>query len=90
MDIFHFAGTGVCKPQTIHLMAKNPVDVSTFCTQKPQILNPFRIPNVYRANNVSGIYRLSRNELHICYNAQVLPNMTSPAQLSGGKYYEIQ
>ena len=59
------------------------------CTKEPKILNPFCLRYVYRPINVTAIYRLSNRESHIRYNAHVLPNMTNPAQLSGGKYYAI-
>ena len=85
---FMITDARICQPQTTHLQEMSPDGVSAFCTKKPQILNPFKLQHIYRFNNISGIYRLSRNESHICYNGQVLPNMTSPAELSGGKYYK--
>ena len=89
MNASHFADAGKCQPRTTQLREKGPVGVSAFCTQKPQIRSPFNVHKVYRMKNVTGVYRLSNRESHICYNAQVFPNMINPTQLSGGKYYEI-
>ena len=87
--IFIFADTRTCQPQKTHLVEKSAVSVSAFCTEKPQILNPFQLQRIYRVDKVCGIYRMLRKESHICYEGQVLPNMTNLAQLSGGRYYEL-
>ena len=83
------ADTRICQTRKTRLIEKSTNDITAFCTQKPQILNPLNLQYVYRTDNVTGIYRLSRSESHICYDNQVLPNMTNPAQLFSGKYYEI-
>ena len=87
--IFHFADTGICPSQTTRLVEKNPADVTAFCASKAQNINSFLIKNVFRINDVTGLYLLSRRELHICYNVKVLNNLIDPTQLSGGKYFEI-
>ena len=89
MNAFHFPDTGLCQALSIRIVERTPVNVTTFCTQKPQILKAFDLRKVYRSSNVTGIYRLSYTESHICYDVQVLPVISNPAQLNGGKYYEI-
>ena len=86
---FSFTDTRICQPRTTRFVEKSPVGLTVFCTQKPQKMKTFSQHKVYRMNKVTGIYRLSKRELHICYNVQVLPDMTNATQLSGGKYYEL-
>ena len=89
MNVFLFTDTRICQPRTTHLVEKSPDGLAIFCTKKPQTMKTFALQKVYRINKVTGIYRLSNRELHICYNIQVLSDMTNQAQLSGGKYYEL-
>ena len=87
--VFHFAEARICRSQSTPLIEKNMVGVTAFCTQKPQNINSFLVQNVYRMNNITGMYRLSSRESHFCYDVQVLQNMTDLTELTGGKYYEI-
>ena len=85
----HFVDARNCQAKTIRLMEMKLVGVTVFCTQKPQNLKLFLPQPVYRIYNITGIYRPSKRESHICYDAQVFPNMINPTELNGGKYYEI-
>ena len=86
-SLLNFTDPHSCYPGATRLKEKNPVSVSAFCTQKARDQLPLR--NVYRRSNVTGIYFLSARKSHLCYDVQVLPDMTNLTQLSGGKYYEI-
>ena len=89
IENIHFTDARICRAQTTRLVERNVIGVTAYCTQKQQNINSFFQQNVYRINNITGMYRLSTRESHFCYDVQVLPNMTNLAELTGGKYYEI-